>query len=73
MTPYQLGHSYNDDYPSLRTKRCLNCGEVYQPTSGNQKYCGREDSPECQDDRYFQKLWDKGRHPLQKEIESLTS
>lgn len=46
-------------------KICLHCGEEFWPKTGNQKYCRREDNPECCDDRYFAKLWEKGKHPLQ--------
>jgi hypothetical protein len=47
------------------TKKCAHCGNSFTPKNGNQKYCNREDNPECQDDRYFQKLWDNNKHPLQ--------
>lgn len=45
--------------------KCAHCGEIVQPHSPSQKYCQREDNPECDDDRYFKSLWQKGKHPLQ--------
>ena len=50
---------------------CKHCSNEIYPTSGNQRYCNREQSPSCDDDRFFDKLWDNGKHPLQvqKEIE----
>lgn len=48
------------------TIQCQHCSKEITPNSGNQKYCSdREENPACIDDRYFQKLWDKGEHPLQ--------
>ena len=44
---------------------CSNCGNVINPKSPRQKTCARDDSSECDDDVYYQKLWDKGKHPLQ--------
>ena len=53
---------------------CQWCGKKLIPQSGNQKYCIRgqeEDNPNnphgasCVDDRYFDMLWQKGKHPLQ--------
>ena len=46
--------------------KCEHCGEVFDKNSNAQKYCSREDNAECQDDRYYQKLWNSGKHPLQK-------
>ena len=46
-------------------KKCLHCGQEFEMRSSNQKYCHRQDNPECDDDRYFKKLWEKGKHPLQ--------
>jgi len=48
------------------TKQCKCCNEKFYPKSPNQKYCSREDSPECDDNRHYQALWDKNKHPLQK-------
>lgn len=47
------------------TKTCKHCRSIFYPKSGNQKFCSREDSPYCDDDRYYAKLWEKGKHPLQ--------
>lgn len=47
-------------------KECKHCGSKFYPKSANQKYCSREDDPACDDDRYFEMLWNKGKHPLQK-------
>ncbi|HEX8575780.1 MAG TPA: hypothetical protein VF677_05760 [Flavobacterium sp.] len=60
----------NDDYP-VGQKKCAWCGEEIDVYSNAQKYCSRSDSPECQDDRYFSKSWDKGRHPIQMEQKEL--
>lgn len=48
-------------------KKCKHCGEEFEMRSGNQKYCHPQDNPECESDRHFQKLWDKGKHPIQLE------
>ena len=53
--------AYHNNY----TKKCNHCGTIFIPNSPNQKYCNREENPACYDDRYFQKLWEKGKHPLQ--------
>lgn len=47
------------------TKICENCNNEFQPKSAKQKYCSREDSPECDDDRFYEDLWNKNKHPLQ--------
>lgn len=47
------------------TRQCAHCKNEFHPKSGNQKYCSREDNPSCDDDRYFEALWQKGKHPLQ--------
>jgi len=45
---------------------CKWCGgKILDPQSENQKYHQRDESPECCDDRYFDGLWEKGKHPLQ--------
>lgn len=49
------------------TRICLHCNNTFMPVSGNQKYCNNENNPACESDRYFQKLWNKGKHPLQLE------
>jgi hypothetical protein len=46
-------------------KKCAHCGGEFWPLSPRQKLCSREDSPACDDDRYFEDLWEKGKHPLQ--------
>lgn len=48
------------DYP-----KCKHCSASFLPKSPNQKYCQRNDNPWCDDDRYFEMLWNKGKHPLQ--------
>lgn len=48
-------------------KKCEHCGEHIDIYSNAQKFCSRQDNPACDDDRHFAKLWDKGKHPLQKE------
>lgn len=53
------------NYP-IGQRKCKHCGELIDIYSNAQKYCSREDSPECNDDRYFSKLWEQGKHPLQK-------
>lgn len=46
---------------------CKWCGhEIKCPTSENQKYHSRDEDASCVDDRYFEGLWQKGKHPLQK-------
>jgi len=47
------------------TKTCNHCGNMFVPSSANQKHCSREDNPECDDDRLSERLWNKGKHPLQ--------
>lgn len=47
-------------------KKCKNCNQEIELRSGNQKYCHRDENPQCDDDRHYQKLWDNGKHPLQK-------
>jgi hypothetical protein len=36
-----------------------------EPDSPRKKYCTRDENPSCDDDRYFEDLWNKGKHPLQ--------
>ena len=43
----------------------MHCGKKYDAYSNAQKYCSQQDNPECESDRYFAKMWDKGTHPLQ--------
>ena len=35
------------------TKECEYCGCKFIPNSGNQRFCSREDNPECDDNRIF--------------------
>lgn len=46
-------------------KICKYCESEFYPKNGNQRVCNRENNPECDDNRYYQKLWNKGKHPLQ--------
>lgn len=46
-------------------KICEHCGSEFWPKSGRSKYCSRDQNPACDDDRYFEKLWQKNKHPLQ--------
>jgi hypothetical protein len=59
--------NYEDWYWTVNVhgRKCVHCGCEFSPKSGNQKYCTREENPACDDDRYFEMLWNKGRHPLQ--------
>jgi len=55
---------------------CQYCGREFYPVSGNQKYCHYDpdaDDNWCINDRYLQKIWDEGRHPLQKELLNLNN
>ncbi len=60
-------YQINVDVPKI----CEHCGVGFMPTSPRQRCCTRRsdningDGASCEDDRYFQSLWDKGRHPLQ--------
>jgi hypothetical protein len=44
---------------------CHHCGQINDRNSNSQKYCQRKDNPECDDDRFYSKLWSKFKHPLQ--------
>ena len=52
-------------YNNSEGRKCHHCGSEFLPKTGNQKFCSREDDPSCDDDRYFEKLWQKRKHPLQ--------
>lgn len=57
----------NRDGEGYKKFICKWCGgEIKQPKSENQKYHSRDEDPACDDDRYFDGLWQKGKHPLQK-------
>lgn len=56
------------DYPIV-FKKCEHCGDGIDVYSNAQKYCQRDDNPECCDDRHFSKLWENGKHPLLKDLE----
>ena len=62
MDDYQENYIRNH----VDAKICKHCGSKYWPSSPAQQYCNsREDNPACDDDRINQKLWEKGKHPLQ--------
>jgi hypothetical protein len=46
-------------------KICNYYKKEFQPNSNSQKNCCRDENPECQNDRYFSNLWEKGRHLIQ--------
>lgn len=56
------------DYP-IGSKKCNHCGDEIDIYSNAQKYCQRDDSSECCDDRHYSKLWNNGQHFLLKNLE----
>jgi len=56
---------FGSTHPEMDYPKCVHCNTPFLPNSPRQKYCSREDNPACDDDRYFEKLWEKGKHPLQ--------
>jgi hypothetical protein len=47
-------------------KICKHCKSEFWPEYAAQQYCSREDNPTCDDDRIDKRLWEQGKHFLQK-------
>ncbi len=62
---YWNGWSSFEEWASREdyTKTCKHCELKFFPKSGNQKFCHEG---WCMNDRYYEKLWNTGKHPLQK-------
>ena len=61
---YFHGYAYIQEWAeATELKRCCaHCGGEFIPHGPTSKFCY---DPECESDRYYDKLWEKGNHPLQ--------
>lgn len=68
---YFHGHANFQEWAeATELKRvCEHCGDEYTPRGPTSKFCYE---PECESDRYFDKLWAEGKHPLQLDPEADT-